>query len=202
MEFSEWYLASIPHTLDMEGGFVDHADDPGGATKHGISLRWLRSTGDLDGDGWIDGDLDHDGDVDIDDIKLITKTNAQELYYQYFWLKVYEQLPTQAVAGKVFDMNVNMGKRQAHMLLQRACNMFGRDELLVDDGAIGPQTLSVVGEIGEAVLPPLRATQAGFYRGLVMRNTALRRAGARQPNGKEYPDFSKFLRGWLKRARM
>lgn len=31
--------------LKHEGGYVDHPNDPGGATKYGISLRFLQKNG-------------------------------------------------------------------------------------------------------------------------------------------------------------
>ena len=35
-----------------EGGYVNDPDDPGGATKHGVTIHTLRRLGiDLDGDG-------------------------------------------------------------------------------------------------------------------------------------------------------
>jgi lysozyme family protein len=38
-----------------EGGFVDDPDDPGGATKHGVTIHTMRRLGlDLDGDGDVD----------------------------------------------------------------------------------------------------------------------------------------------------
>ena len=33
--------------IELEGGFVDHPDDPGGATNLGISLRFLKASKDF-----------------------------------------------------------------------------------------------------------------------------------------------------------
>ena len=44
---------AIKKVLKHEGGYVDHKNDPGGATKYGISLRFIRQSNtdlDLDGD--------------------------------------------------------------------------------------------------------------------------------------------------------
>ena len=38
-----------------EGGYVNDPDDPGGATKHGVTVHTMRRLGlDLDGDGLAD----------------------------------------------------------------------------------------------------------------------------------------------------
>ncbi len=57
---------AVEKVLEHEGGYVDHKNDPGGATNYGISLRFVKqSTG-------IDLDVDGDGDIDADDIKAMT----------------------------------------------------------------------------------------------------------------------------------
>jgi len=43
--------------VHAEGGFVNHPDDPGGATNRGVSLRAVQFR-DKDGDGELDFDLD------------------------------------------------------------------------------------------------------------------------------------------------
>ena len=42
-------------TAKWEGGFVNHPNDPCGATNYGVSLRWLKDDGiDVNGDSRID----------------------------------------------------------------------------------------------------------------------------------------------------
>jgi hypothetical protein len=54
---------AMSFTGKWEGGFVNDPKDPGGATKYGISLRFLRDLApEL-------GDVDGDGDVDADDVR-------------------------------------------------------------------------------------------------------------------------------------
>lgn len=48
---------------DIEGGYVNHPNDPGGETKYGISKRTFPQ----------------------EDIKNLTKERAYELYKQHFW---------------------------------------------------------------------------------------------------------------------
>lgn len=182
---------AVAHILDNEGGYVDHPNDPGGATNYGISLRFLRSEGmlDRDQDGCPDGDTDLDGDIDVDDIRGMTREKATAIYYHFWWLKYrYDRLPP-LVAAKVFDLSVNMGpgsarKTGAHVLLQRACHACGYP--VTEDGIIGPQTLTAIEAIGSEawLLIALRSEAAGRYRELVAHNSRL----------------GVFLRGWLRRA--
>ena len=68
------FESAVEKVLKHEGGYVDHANDPGGATNYGISLRFVKqSTG-------IDLDVDGDGDIDADDIKAMTPEQAKEIY--------------------------------------------------------------------------------------------------------------------------
>lgn len=184
---------AIEITLEHEGGFVNHPEDPGGATNWGVSLRYLRKRGDLDGDGLPDGDLDGDGDVDVDDIRNMSREQAIEIYRTGWWERYrYGELAA-PVAVKAFDLSVNMGSRQAHKLLQRGCH--AAENPTPDDGKIGPNTIAAARACDdEMLLAALRSEAAGFYRMLTERNRALRK------RGHDVPNFAVFLRGWLNRA--
>lgn len=179
---------AIGVVLAHEGGYVNHPEDPGGATKFGISLRWLRQElGD-------DADFDLDGDVDAEDVQSLTEEQAKEIYRVHWWDKYgYGRIVSQSIATKVLDLAVNMGARQAHRIVQRALASCGKQ--VKDDGILGPVTLGAVNGVGYTMLlAAIRSEAAGFYRGLVMRNAALRKHGIKAP------DFSVFLKGWLRRA--
>ncbi|WP_421780745.1 glycoside hydrolase family 108 protein [Kiloniella litopenaei] len=175
-------------TFKHEGGFVFDPDDPGGATNYGVSLRWLSKAGelDLDQDGWPDGDIDHDGDIDIDDIRLLSKEDAKELFFYHWWEQFDLHLMPALTAVKTFDLSINMGPRPAFKCLQRAAKACRYD--IADDGIIGPQTRSVIHSLGrsneQALLAALCSEAAGFYRSLIA--------------GK--PVFVKYRNGWLNRA--
>jgi lysozyme family protein len=166
---------AIAFVLKHEGGFVDHAADPGGATSYGISLRFLKAEG---------LDIDGDGDVDADDVRALSREAAAGIYEASFWKPLrFDRLPGM-VAIKLFDLTVNVGPRPAGRILQRAVRgATGRE--LVEDGVIGPVTLA---EVVNAPVPYLvaclRSEAAGFYRALVA----------------EKPQFKPFLVGWLNRA--
>jgi lysozyme family protein len=118
----------VRFVLDREGGFVNHPDDPGGATNYGITLRVMQ--------GLPDGDLDGDGDIDIDDVRLLTPERAR-IYYK---ARVWDALQLDALPGPVavalFDAAVNCGTRRAVTWLQRVGNAAGL--ALVCDGILGP----------------------------------------------------------------
>lgn len=172
------YLSIIPDILSHEGGLSEDSDDPGGVTQWGVSLRWLRSQG-------VDvGDLDEDGDVDADDIRAMTRRDAVRLYHDHWWRAYgYGELHL-VVAAKVLDLSINMGPKQAHILLQRAVRGAG-GATLKEDGIIGPMTKDSLRRVPhERVRACLRSEAAGFYRALVTGRPAL----------------AKYLTGWLNRA--
>jgi len=170
--------AAIRYLLDHEGGYVDDPHDPGGATNYGISLRYLK------GQGLAVGDFDDDGDIDIDDIRAMSKTDAEKIYRDQWWDKYqYGKLHDQRIATKVLDLAVNMGAHQAHKLLQRAVRSCGSP--VAEDGILGEKTFFAVnGTDGACLLTALRSEAAGYYRTLVT----------------EHGDFERFITGWLNRA--
>lgn len=180
MHYDPVFLRAVDFTLPREGGFVDDPNDNGGATKHGISLRFLRSLGEL-------GDINNDGDSNVNDITAITPTRATALYYTHFWLRQgLSSLPT-AVAICQFDASVNCGINRAVRLLQEALCDMGHHVTV--DGIIGAKTRGAVVMAcatphGETMLAMRMTLQRiSFYNFLAANKT--RRT---------------YLRGWIDRA--
>jgi lysozyme family protein len=157
---------------------VDHANDPGGATNYGVSLRFLRNEG---------IDIGGDGDIDEADVLAISPEKSGGIYKEKFWEPCHcEEIRSVAIATKVFDMAVNMGQRQAYKLVQRAINEASSKNLTVD-GIVGKKTLSAINKLEKEdfrLLDAIRKQQADFYENLI----------------ESKPDLSAFRLGWLRRA--
>lgn len=59
-----------------EGGYVNDPDDPGGATKFGVTLATLQRLG---------LDLTRDGRVDATDVKALTQADAVRIYVEHYF---------------------------------------------------------------------------------------------------------------------
>jgi lysozyme family protein len=163
-----------------EGGFSDDPKDPGGATKYGISLRFLRSLApEL-------GDVDGDGDIDADDILALTPDKARELYRAHFWTALDLDYIPAVAALLLFDTAINMGCVRAVKILQETLNLFCHK---VDvDGKIGAQTKTAVRRVSTY-------HNDGFGDRFCLRRMAHYSAIVER-NG----DLSRFMRGWVNRT--
>lgn len=188
MALSDFYR-SIGIILKHEGGLANNPNDPGGITNFGVSMRFAARelTRDLDGDGFVDGDFDHDGDIDPDDIRVMTSTQAIDVYRRYWWDKYhYELVPHQDAATKIFDCSVNMGPKAAHKLVQRAANACGVEPQLLVDGQLGNKSFFAIGSLAEQTfLRALCLEQKRFYDRIIVVN----------------PKLEEFRKGWYRRAK-
>ena len=147
----------IEKVLEHEGGYVNDPTDLGGETKYGITKRFYP-------------------DVDI---KNLTEEQAKEIYRKDYWDKnKVESLP-QNLWHIYFDMCVNMGKRTAVKVLQRAAVNKGRK--IEVDGGLGPMT---IGALKGVELDRVRAFRVKYYVDLITAK----------------PEQEKFYLGWFRRA--
>jgi lysozyme family protein len=115
-----------------EGGFVNDPDDPGGATKYGVTIHTMRRLG---------LDLDGDGDVDVADVRKLSRDSATQIFIDhYFQRSKIAQLP-QVLQASVFDMNVNAGANSVK-ILQRLVAVSGF--ALASTVRLVPQTIAAV----------------------------------------------------------
>lgn len=169
---------AVKTVFENEGGLTDHPADPGGITNYGITLNVLREDGPF-------GDIDGDGDIDADDIRQLTIEQARKIYNRQWWERYgYGRIENQWIATKLFDLAVNMGPRQAHIIVQRALRATGFQ--VKEDGQLGPVTLSAVNNCANksALHISMRSEAAGVYRLIVARK----------------PELRVFLTGWMRRA--
>ncbi len=170
----------IADILRREGGYVDDPADAGGATQHGISLRYARGLG-------LQMDLDDDGDVDADDIRLVTPRQAAALYERDFLRHPrFDKLQIE-LQPHMFDMAVNHGPGRAGMILQGAMVELGQD--IEEDGRLGPATRRALREVIatnglERLQNAMVDERKDFYHAIVRRR----------------PSQERFIDGWLKRA--
>lgn len=136
-------VRQIAHEIiRREGGFVDDPADAGGATKHGVSLRYARSIG---------LDLDNDGDTDADDIRLVDADKAIDLFVDEFFRRPGIARLPQELWPHTFDHAVHAGPHAAVTALQTVLTE-GGFPLGEIDGVLGAMTARAA----------LRAVQEGY----------------------------------------
>ncbi|MBV6638682.1 MAG: peptidoglycan-binding protein, partial [Mameliella sp.] len=166
-----------------EGGYVNDPDDPGGATKYGVTIHTMRRLG---------LDLDGNGRVDAADVRQITREQAVTIFLTHYFLKPrIAELP-EPLHATVFDMYVNAGGN-AVKILQRLLNQMG--EQVTVDGAIGPQTVAATAR-AFAKAPHHMADAYGIAR----RNYYFRIADNRPASRKYARTRAGGKGGWIKRA--
>ena len=124
---SPGFQAALDFVLRHEGGFVDHPDDPGGATNFGITLgtyrHWERRNG--------------RAEPGVEDLRAIAPARVAEIYFHDYWRACHApDLPIH-LAFVVFDMGVNAGPARAIRLFQQTLGV-------AVDGIVGPRTLAAV----------------------------------------------------------
>ena len=166
-----------------EGGYVNDPDDPGGATKFGVTIGTMKR---------LAMDLTGDDKITVADVKKLTRGQAKKVFVRdYFYRPKINILP-EVLQASVFDMYVNSGGN-AVKILQRLLRDMGQS---VDvDGAIGPQTASAA-ENAAAVAPEHLADAYGiarrnYYYQLADRRSTSRKFARRLDGGKG---------GWITRA--
>jgi lysozyme family protein len=166
-----------------EGGFVDDPDDPGGATKHGVTIHTMRRLG---------LDLNRDGQIDSRDVRGLTPAQAIDIYVEHYFTRPGISKLPEALQPSVFDMMVNSGNN-AVKILQRLLTDMGF--ACTPDGAIGPQTISAAQRAFEAAPNHLADAYAiarrNYYYRIADARPASRKYARRQNGGKG---------GWITRA--
>lgn len=169
--------------VSREGGYVNDPDDPGGATKYGVTIHTMRGLG---------LDLDNDGDVDAQDVKLLTVDQATNIFVKHYFERPRISLLPTDLQASVFDMYVNAGGN-AIKILQRLTRDFG--EKVTVDGALGPKTaasvLRAMKKAPDFFVDAYGIARRNYYYALADRRPSSRKYAMRRDGGKG---------GWIVRA--
>lgn len=168
----ESFRQMLEHVLEMEGGFTDDPDDPGGPTNKGIILEvFCRHTGrPLNGETRAER---------VAELRAISDQLVEEIYERRYWRPSRAKHLPGAIAFIHFDASVNHGARGAATLLQRALK--DQAPQLAVDGEIGPLTIAAALDADETRLLDAYAE-------------------ARRRKYRSLKHFWKFGRGWLNRV--
>jgi lysozyme family protein len=150
---------AVEHLLRKEGGYAPR-DNQAGSVNFGITEHFLRR-------------INHPKKP-----KGLTREEAIRIYYFWFWIPSKAgSLFDQELAELYFEAVVNMGQKQAAILLQRAAGV-------EEDGIIGPLTLKAVNWTRADLLATrFRAVLLKFYEDLAARS----------------PEYADDLAGWKAR---
>jgi len=158
------FTKCLNFVLQDEGGNTDNPADSGGRTSRGITQYEYNA--------WCSLQKSPGGDV-----FLATDATIAAIYQQQYWLPNCDPLPV-GTDYLLFDMNVNMGPRQATILLQRGLGV-------IADGHFGVITMAAAMKANPQVLvPAVSNLKIAFYKELE----------------REQPKDIVFDRGWMNRV--
>ncbi|MBD5608260.1 MAG: hypothetical protein HDQ93_05355 [Desulfovibrio sp.] len=190
MNYPKAFVIANMFTQKWEKGYVNHPNDPGGATYNGVSLRFLKQTGtDINGDGVIDA---------RDILELYRKKDqakVDEIFYKAFWQdQKLDQYPCLSLQIGLYDTGVNTGRTQTAKFLQRACNAVSPSAKLDVDGIIGKRSLAATLELihyGRGMeLSKIFVIKRQDFHDTLVNNSPYR-------DGRDYRPFAK---GWRNRV--
>lgn len=132
--------------LSHEGGFVNHPQDPGGATNKGITKKTYENF--------------LKREVSIEELKNISDEHINNIYYKRYWNPVKGNRLPLGLDLSMFDWAVNSGPRRASKELQKVLEVSA-------DGIIGKQTLGKIKEHDvKFLIENLHVARETFYRNL------------------------------------
>lgn len=181
---------AVHHILKEEGGLANVRGDKGGITNYGISINFLKSLVRKNPSLINEFDLDHNKKIDPYDVVHMNQKEAEYIYKTQWWNKYgYGGINYQPLADKIFDISVNMGPRNASLLLVKACKEVNNDKLYFKTSSrLNIQIVDYINSLPEKdkkeIIKRLKLLCLQHYFEIVKKN----------------PSQRKFLRGWIQRA--
>lgn len=147
---------AIPIILRWEGGFVNHPNDPGGATNRGIILTLFKRYA-----------AELGLSKDVEGLKKLTEEQAKHIYKLQFWDAMRgDEIRDQQVATIIFDGFVNMGGSA----LRIAQRVVGADA----DGVFGNNTIAALNAAaGRVFFDTYKDQRIIYYQELAARKPKL-----------------------------
>lgn len=143
----------LNHEVDpKKGPYSNHPDDKGGPTNYGITIATYRR---------------FKPGATVEDLKQITMGEIEMIYASGYWRPLgLDEVQSQFVATKIFDICVNGGPGAASAIAQRACITCGKDVKV--DGWLGPKSRTVINSIPpKDLLNAIKEQQRDFYLDIV-----------------------------------
>lgn len=161
----------LGHIFEIEGGFVNHPNDKGGATNYGITQKTLSGF--------------RGYQVSIDDVKNLTKDEAGKIYHREYWIPAQlSHVKDPFLACILMDQAVNRGVPAMAKTLQKTLNDEFKFSLVVD-GILGSRSQQAIAQcdVNMLAIQFIKETQK-FYLELIKRDSTQ----------------AVFLNGWLART--
>lgn len=138
------FAKALPLFLAHEGGFVNHPNDPGGATNKGVTIANFRKYVKPGGT--------------VADLKKITNAQVATVFKRHYWDRVRgDELPS-GVDYTVGDFAINSGPSRAIKELQKVVGV-------VADGAMGPLTMEAINNADPIfIIRNLNANRLAFMK--------------------------------------
>ena len=153
------FITAFNFMIDSEDSLREYADvpDAGGRAISGINSNSFPA--------------------EYESIKSIPQSDrgpyVEQFYRDHFWNHWLDQIASDKVAERVFDMAVNGGAGTSVKLLQTALNVvrFPSGGYVTPDGIWGPRTVSACNQAEEdALVGAFRQQRAQHYRNIVAKN--------------------------------
>lgn len=121
------FQTALAHVFAQEGGYVDHPNDPGGATKYGITRATLARH----------RNIQPANKLPKSEVRHMRKSEATKIYHHYYWRPIHGANLPSGLAFCLFDFAVNSGPARAIKTLQALVRV-------PKDGRMGPVTHAAI----------------------------------------------------------